>query len=238
MKLKTEKFVRKILKIAVFCALVFFYNHQEYIKKPLYQYLYAKPYAKQIIVWEKDVFSELSSGQSQPFSRNYDGRNIVFIPKKAYAVTARVGYVDRYEGIKERFFHGYDTNRKIYNSFAPLDLALVYGNSAYHEKFDTCFKHEYRLLWSCPEISTEYFNNYHIIPANDNLLKGVATLKKGDVVHVEGLLVNVKVPAWNEMLTGTSHNMTHKNQFAGGLYTGMCFILYLQKLMVDGYVYE
>ena len=40
------------------------------------------------------------------------------------------------------------------------------------------------------------------------------------------------------MLTGTSHDMTHKNQFAGGLYTGMCFLVYLQKLAVNGYVYE
>ena len=238
MRLRTEKFVRKIIKVAIFFALVFLYIHPEYVKKPLYQRLYANPYPQQINVWEQDVFADLSSEQAKPFSREYDGIKVTFLPQKAYAATARIGYVDRYEGLWEKFFHGHDINRKIYNSFAPLDLALVYGANAYHEKFFSCFKHEYRLLWSCPEIDTKYLNNYHIIPANDNLRKGVATLKQGDVIYIAGLLVNVRVPNWNEMLTGTSHNMTHKDQFAGGLYTGMCFILYLQKLIVDGYVYE
>ena len=238
MRLRTERFIKRILKWVIAGAFLFFFFNPEYIKRPIYQRFFAKPYEKQLNVWEKDVFKDLGDEQRKPFSKEYNKINITFVPKKAYEVTARIGILERYDTLWERFAHGYDDNRKIYNSFSPIDLALVHGNSAYHEKFNSCFKHEYRLLWSCPEISQDYFNNYHIIPANDNLRKGLETLHNGDIVYVKGVLVNVKVPGWFEMKTGTSHNMTHKDQFAGGQYTGMCFILYLREMPANGYIYK
>lgn len=238
MRRQTREFISSGLKWLAAGAVLFLFFHPEYPKRLVYPHIYAKPYDKQLAVWEHDVFTDLNAGREKPFSREFNGLNITFIPKKQYSVTARIGILDRYGGFWESFYHGHDENRKIYNSFAPIDLALVHGAGAYHEKFGSCFKHEYRLLWSCPEIKSDYFNNYHMVPANDNLRKGLETLRKGDIVYIEGRLVNVKVPNWNEMNTGTSHNMTHKDQFAGGLYTGMCFIVYLEKLAVDGYVYE
>lgn len=238
MRRQTENFIKSVIKCAFAGALLFFGLHTEYIKRLIYPYIYAAPYNKPLKVWETDVFADLNSVQTQPITRNFAGVPITFLPQKAYVANARIGIIDRYDGLWEKFYHGYDKRRRIYNSFAPLDLALVHGKSAYHQKFNSCFKHEYRLLWSCPEISSNNFNNYHMVPINKNVRKGLETLKKGDIIHIEGLLVNVQVPTWNEMKTGTSHNMTHEDQFAGGLYTGMCFILYLKKLAVDGYIYE
>lgn len=238
MRRQTEKMIKSIIKAAVVGAILFLYLHPENIKRLIYPKFYAKIYDRPLNVWETDVFSDLSAEQSQPIIRNYNGISITFLPQKSYAVNAKIGIIDRYDGLWEKFYHEHEKSRKIYNSFAPLDLALVHGKSAYHKKFNHCFKHEYRLLWSCPEINSTYFNNYHIIPATNNVIKGLETLRKGDIIHIEGLLVNVKIPSLSEMKTGTSHNMTHENQFAGGLYTGMCFIVYLKKLAVDGFVYE
>ena len=238
MNKKTESFVITIIKFAVFGFILFLWLHPEHIKRLIYPYIYAQSYDKPINVWESDVFVDLPPVQTQPIMRNFGEKPITFLPQKAYAVNARIGYIDRYDGLWEKFYHEHDKRRKIYNSFAPLDLTLVHGQSAFHKKFNSCFKHEYRLLWSCPEIGSNFFNNYHIIPVNSNVRKGLETLRKGDIIHVEGLLVNVQVPSWHEMKTGTSHNMTHEDQFAGGLYTGMCFILYLKKLAVGGYIYE
>ena len=238
MRLRTRRFILKNIKLAICCVALFFWFNPEYIKRPVYQRFFGKPYEKRLNVWEKDVFTDLSPEQKKPFSRKYNGIDIAFIPQTAYEVTARIGILERYDTFWEVFAHGYDQSRRIYNSFSPLDLALVHGNDAYHPEFKNCFKHEYRLLWSCSEISHDSFNNYHMIPANKNLRKGLETLHKGDIVYIKGLLVNIQVPGWKTMLTGTSHNMTHKDQFAGGLYTGMCFIVYLQKLIVNDYVYE
>ena len=238
MRRRTRDFIAKIIKLAVAGAILFLYMYPEYIKRPIYQHLYGKPYEKRLNVWEHDVFGDLNAEQKKSFSRKYKGTKITFFPQKSYEVVARIGVLERYDTFWEKFYHGYDENRRIYNLFSPIDLALVQGQGAYSEKFDRCFKHEYRLLWSCPDIDRKYFNNNHMIPANRTIKKGLETLHKGDIVYIKGLLVNVKVPDWDMMLTGTSHDMTHKNQFAGGLYTGMCFLVYLQKLAVNGYVYE
>lgn len=219
-------------------VLLFLCFRPEYIKRLIYPYTYATPYHEKLEVWETDVFKDLGEKQLKPFTRNYNGLDITFYPQRFYETTAKIGILERYEGWWEKFYHGHDKNRQIYNSFSPIDLALVHGYGAVHPKFGSCFHHEYRLLWSCPEIDRNYFNNYHIIPANENLKKGLETLHNGDIIRIKGVLVNVKVPNWHEMKTGTSHSMTHQDQFAGGLYTGMCFIIYLKELVVDGYIYR
>lgn len=238
MSFLTKMRKNNVHKWIVACLLLFFWVHPEYIKRLIYPYIYAQPYNQKPEVWETDVFSDLNAEKAEPFIRNYNGIDITFYPQKLYETTAKIGILERYDGWWEKFYHGHDKNRRIYNSFSPIDLALVHGYGAFHPKFGSCFRHEYRLLWSCPEIDRTYFNNYHIIPASRNIQKGLATLQKGDIVHIKGRLVNVKVPNWNEMKTGTSHNMTHKKQFAGGLYTGMCFIVYLEELIIDSYIYK
>lgn len=236
---QTREFILRIIKYVFAGVFLFLCSHMEYIKRLVYPSLYAVPYNERLAVWDKDVFSDLSGERSSPFSKKYLDKKITFIPKKAYAVTARIGILERYEGWWEDFYHGHDESRKIYNAFAPIDIAFVHGEGAYHEKFDSCFGHEYRLLWSCHEINRDYFNNYHMIPATNKIKKGLETLIKGDIVYIKGRLVDVKVPDWSEdMHTGTSHNMTHENQFAGGMYTGMCFIIYLEELAVNGYLYK
>lgn len=238
MRRQTENFIKSVIKCAFAGALLFLCLHPEHLKRLVYPHIYAQPYNKEVNVWERDIFADAVAERAAPIVRDYNSTYITFLPKEEYAVVARIGILERYDGWWEKFYHGYDKSRQIYNTFAPIDLALVHGKNAYHEKFDTCFRHEYRLLWSCPEISSNYFNNYHMIPATDSLRKGLETLKKGDIVYIKGRLVNVKLPNGYEMNTGLSHNMTHKDQFAGGQYSGMCFILFLEKMAVDGFIYE
>ena len=78
------------------------------------------------------------------------------------------------------------------------------------------------------------FNNYHPIPANENINKGLHTLIAGDVVHIEGYLVDV--PSMG-MLTGTRTNQHHEYVMSGQN-PGMCFILFTTKLIVNGYAYQ
>ena len=85
-----------------------------------------------------------------------------------------------------------------------------------------------------PHINPNQFNNYHPIPANEKINKGLHTLLAGDIVYLEGYLVDV--PSMG-MLTGTRTNQHHE-YVMGGQNPGMCFILFTTKLTVNGYTYQ
>ena len=236
MRLKTERLIKKWLKYGFFAALAFSIWKPEYIKRAVYPHIYGKKVQTTLKISDHDVFTPLADNEKITMQQYYEGEKIEFIPQEKYSITAKIGILERYGGWWESFYHGHDKNRMIYNKFAPIDLALFHGLEQ-NADFKKCVSHEYRLLWDKCKMKREYYNNYHIIPATKNIRRATETLIQGDVVQVEGILMNVKFPTY-EMKTGTSHGMIHQDQFAGGLYTGMCFITYVKRLLVNGYVYE
>lgn len=87
-----------------------------------------------------------------------------------------------------------------------------------------------------PYLEAHTYNNYHPIPANENINKGLHTLLAGDVIYIEGYLVDVKMG--NYILhTGTRNNQYHP-YIVNGRPAGMCFILFTTKLIINGYTYQ
>ena len=82
---------------------------------------------------------------------------------------------------------------------------------------------------STTEVLPALLSIYH-----ENINKGLHTLIAGDVVHIEGYLVDV--PSMG-MLTGTRTNQHHEYVMSGQN-PGMCFILFTTKLTVNGYTYQ
>ncbi len=74
--------------------------------------------------------------------------------------------------------------------------------------------------------------NHHIVPANDNIRQGVASIRTNDRIEMEGYLVDVYANVkgntynWNTSLSRDDRG------------DGSCEILYLKKLKVNYRVYE
>jgi len=86
-----------------------------------------------------------------------------------------------------------------------------------------------------PYMKNENCNNYHPIPANKNIDKALHQIVAGDVVHLEGILVDVPQMG---MKTGTRKNQYHKELYGGRGGAGMCFILYTTKVILNNRIYE
>lgn len=213
------------------------------LKKPIYQYLYGKPYSNDLTIYERDIFENLPIRPSPIVlkSSNFSVR-LTFL--KFYRSTAKVVYVDRYNFIGT----WYRGNRfsYIYDKIAPLDISTVSGKTARPDilkHFD--FSHEYRLLWFESKKRNELFirddiNNNHIIPANKNIAKALEILKKRDIAHMEGYLVHVNGldSDKNFELKSALSSGEISHQKAGGQTTGLCRVIYLTKIAFDGYIFE
>lgn len=90
--------------------------------------------------------------------------------------------------------------------------------------------------------NAEDSNNFHIIPANLNIAKGVSILprKKYVPIYVEGYLVFwYGVGEYKELRLESALSAAEMSrQKVGGGQTGLCYQLYLTKLIYDGYVFE
>ena len=88
-----------------------------------------------------------------------------------------------------------------------------------------------------PHINNAEYNNYHPIPANERINKALKMLAAGDIVHIEGILVNVIMPNGSILDTGTRKDQYHR-MYVNGNQPGKCFILYTTKIITNGYIYK
>jgi hypothetical protein len=124
---------------------------------------------------------------------------------------------------------------------SPLDLAIAWGKLAEPEygRYMT-FWHAHRWYnykWKegspldASYVMTHSGNN-HIIPATENIYRGIKTIKKKDKVVLEGFLVNLKGTYEGRTVTW---NTSLSRKDTGG---GSCELFYVNKVRIDTKVYE
>ena len=86
-----------------------------------------------------------------------------------------------------------------------------------------------------PYMNMKEQNNYHPIPANEKINKALSMLLKGDVVTLEGILVDVPELG---LSTGTRKEQFHDKWVIAGQKAYKCFVLYTTRVIVNGVVYE
>ncbi len=74
--------------------------------------------------------------------------------------------------------------------------------------------------------------NVHIIPATENLARAFQDVEKGDVVYMEGELVDIDV-VLNGRSYHASSSLTRKDTGAGG-----CEVFYVEELILNGQSYQ
>lgn len=119
-------------------------------------------------------------------------------------------------------------------ALAPFDLALGWGPMSDTSVLDRLhIQQSHRFYqwtyWDKPPVPENdiitHSTNAHIIPANDDVLQKLKSLKKGSVIQLDGVLVEATHPQadkpWRSSLSRTDTG------------EGSCEIIYVQSLVVE-----
>lgn len=117
---------------------------------------------------------------------------------------------------------------------APLDIAVGWGrmsDSGVIEKLEITqgnrfYYWHYENEPPIPRAEIEAHSaNWHIVPASDGIWKSLKNVRVGAVVHLEGLLVDIKGPEIGEIRTSLTRTDTG---------AGACEIVYVESATVTG----
>jgi len=158
-----------------------------------------------------------------------DGKfNLIYQPVADYSITARILSKKRYSG---------DWSAKV----AKYDFAFGWGNMSNPDLTKGITINQsmrfyfYRTKPDC-QLPLRYIArhsaNNHLIPANDAVRKGLASLKKEDIARFDGKLI--KVSGWYNKQTVTWGTSTTRNDTGNGA----CELIYVEKVFHDGKIYQ
>lgn len=125
------------------------------------------------------------------------------------------------------------------DDLAPVDLCVVWGELADPEHLEHISFSIQAGRWCSfsysGDISLErsyidsHFANMHVIPATENILKALKSIKKGEKIYLEGFLVNIyrgEKCVWRSSLKRTDTG------------SGACEIFYVTKVIISDAIYE
>ena len=198
-------------------------------------------------IWQTPKIEDVKDENKEQIY-NINGYHIRKTLRKKFALSAVSVFKDDNTTFWKWYFHqSGNEGGRIYNKVASFDLSTVHGKMANKGNLKKIkFSHELNgLIWDCIENDCYYsgseVNNFHIIPKNNAIRYGMKALprKKHTPVYIEGYLMDwqsVEFPALK--LETALHTGQISKQKAAGRTTGLCFQLYLTKLVYDGYVFE
>ena len=212
------------------------------IKRPLYQHIFGTPSKTPTTLSSQAIRQTVSDNTIH--KAVIDGYNVNIKLLKQFYVTARVEYIDRYDGFLGRFYRNTDDGARLaYDKIMPQDVTITYGNMG--KNYKKCnIHHEYRVaFYRCTHnvYNASESENMHTIAATPAIQAGLDILKKGDIATFEGYLIQ-----WDTVIRSgrkidfesavKSGQISH--QKAGGQRTKLCLQLYLTRLSFDGYTFE
>ena len=136
----------------------------------------------------------------EPFADTRGSRTFRITPRATYDVTARVGATERYRSGAS-------------GALIPWDFVLAWGAMSREPAWShVSFLQTGRFYnWRCdstlePSYVASHTANTHLIPATSCVASALAHVRRGDVVRLEGDLVDVEGPGsftWKTSLTRT-----------------------------------
>lgn len=109
-------------------------------------------------------------------------------PVASYKLTARVAKVKAYDDSE-------------IDNLVPLDFLLGWGpmsDSTHLDELDLNISNRYATWrwWGKPPLDacdiSEHMSNHHLVPANDTIRNRLHSVREGDIVTLEGELVNIQ----------------------------------------------
>ena len=183
--------------------------------------------------------SELITAEKAPEQFTYEGEEFfvkktkpaacMIRPKAEYYINARVLNTKKYKS-------GWTS------AISPVDFALGWGPHLSTEKYDEYIKFSQSGRWyyfkyeaDCPlsEKEIQYnSSNHHIIPATDNVWKAVLTVKKNDLIYMQGYLVRVEANTEHGLSEWIS-SLTRKDSGDRS-----CEVFYVDMIQIEDRVYR
>jgi hypothetical protein len=210
---------KKIIStLSIFCILMLFISCQ----KPAV----SRVESETIDASEDPLQENISDDQS--FSKTTKKGTFTIKPVADYRIAARVVGTESYS-------RGWES------SLSPIDLALAWGELA-NSEYDRYISYSQRGRWyyyrytaDCPFDNNYIINhscNNHIIPASENLRLALKTINTGDLIVIEGCLVNIDGvvdgrKCWWNTSTSRSDSGDHS-----------CEIIYAEKIRIYDKVYQ
>lgn len=235
----------------------------EYPKRIFYPFLFGHRTDEKLTISEDGFYKDVTAPSVELVKNDF---KYTLYPKTKYSVTAKIGYVDHYDTFFKKMYRKQSQGDYInlvpldllmvYGDMAKPEIYKLFKfdheertgyikckGVKYKESFFSFYlsdsereKSERNFAVCNPHRNENQFNNYHPIPANENVNKGLHTLLAGDIIYIEGYLVDVKMGDYM-LHTGTRTNQHHPFVM-NGENPGMCFILYTTKIIVNGYIYQ
>jgi hypothetical protein len=178
------------------------------------------------------VQTDIPESQATPIKRKDWFFTWTILPRAQYQISGRVLVNQEYSS------NIFDMRSRL----CPLDIGLGWMElgDPNVDKQITWWNQSDRTLhfsWElAPPYSYEYINahisNNHVIPATGNLEAALKTLKRNDIVHMEGLLVDARTKFLGmEYSVSTSMRREDTGQ-------GACETFYVSRLVVNGKEYR
>jgi hypothetical protein len=122
----------------------------------------------------------------------------------------------------------------------PRDLALAWGDMSdpsvdewiHWRQSNRWYYYDWNSGAYSPSYIASHTANVHIIPATDNLDRALRQVEKEDLVYLEGYLVDLQVQD-GARVGHVNTSLTREDTGAGA-----CEVLYVERLVVDGRLYE
>lgn len=184
---------------------------------------------------EASEYYDSLNPQDQPFQEtislpeftNYLYKNVSFIPRAKYSIDARLLRKKKYSrGIEARTI--------------PWDFALGWGIMSEQSNLNDLKLKQllrfylYSLKPGHPIPQTQIRDNSancHLIPASKNLLKVLAKIRKGDLIRIEGYLVDISFEHKRPYVWKTSLVRTDEG-------AGACETIYVESIIWKGKKYN
>ena len=205
--------------------------------------------------------SETTTNQINPFNepiqkdltnakyfKAYGEKNVFALqPQAEYSISGLVV-------AKNNNFWFRDIMRSEFDDLALMDIGLIWGDLARDP--NTVYKHwniksqktlgqARQLTWRWKAGSgdipwdTDYVNSHmshtHLIPANFNVMGGLLTIKKNDIVKIDGYLVDI-YSSKGKTIAKTSMSRTDINSTSRGY--GACEDMYVKQVQIGNKVYR
>lgn len=130
----------------------------------------------------------------------------------------------------------------IFSAFSPIDLTVFVGEMANNwNKYK--IEHEKRGVVvfgrNATSIDLNEWTHIRITPANENILKGFYTVKRGDDVYINGYLMDWKlVGGCNLSQAITARYFGEKLTVSPGVFTYLLSHIWVDELNVNGYTFK
>ncbi len=207
------------------------------------------PYREPVIIIDEDARYAAKNNLEEkmvPIKNLKKSETFYIIPIARYSISGRLT-------AKNNFFVTYAT----FDRIAQMDLGLVWGDMAKDEYFHKLSSNNEELLdgsralltYFSKRYESEYkhkeqyllnhFSQTHIIPANKNVINALKALRIGQVVQLDGYLVDVYNDK-KKKIGVTSLSLNDGNNYFNGLKPDGASneIMYVMRVQIDNKIFK